>query len=93
MSNEIRYTPQCPQCGSKALEEVLVHVTQTTAFEQVICEGGITEPVYQNSSTEGGEVDRYQCLLCGFVLKDDQGRTINNTEGLRQWLEKHRPAE
>lgn len=89
MSEEIQFMFKCPQCGCPIFEEILVNVTQSTAFERVNCDDDVTEPDFQNTSTDGGEIDRYQCQRCGFVLKDHEGRTINNTQGLRQWLDEN----
>jgi rubredoxin len=92
MAEEIQFTFKCPQCGCATFEEILVNVTQSTAFERVNCDEDITEPDYQNTSTDGGEIDRYQCQRCGFILKDEQGQTIAATEGLRQWLDRNGQA-
>ena len=74
MADEIQFTFKCPQCGCATFEEILVNVTQSTAFERVNCDDDITEPDYQNTSTDGGEIGRYQCQRCGFILKDEQGQ-------------------
>ncbi len=89
MSDEFHYTFKCPKCGCPTLEEILINVTQSTTFQRVNCDAEITEPDYQNTSTEGGEVSSYQCQACGFVLKDEQGHIINDTQALRRWLEKN----
>lgn len=83
---------KCPQCSCSVCEEVLVQVTQSTTFSRLTCEGEIAEPEYQNSATEGGEIERYQCQACGFVLKNESGETINNVEGLQQWFERFKVA-
>lgn len=89
MSDELYYTFQCPKCGCATFEEILTNVTQSTAFQQVNCDEDVTEPDYQNTSTEGGEISRYQCQSCGFVLCNERGETINDPQALRQWMEKH----
>ena len=89
MSDEFHYTFKCPKCGCPTFEEILINVTQSTAFQRVNCDAEITEPDYQNTSTEGGEINRYQCQSCGFVLQNEHGDTINDTQALRQWLEKN----
>lgn len=92
MAEEIQFTFKCPQCGCPTFEEILVNVTQSTAFDRVNCDGDITEPDYQNTSTDGGEINRYQCQRCGSILKDEQGRTITSTQALRDWLDKNGQA-
>lgn len=89
MSEALHYTFHCPKCGCATFEEILTNVTQSTAFRRVSCEDGIVEPDYQNSATEGGEINRYQCQSCGFVLRTEQGNTINDPQALRQWMEKY----
>ena len=89
MSDEFRYTFKCPKCECPTFEEILINVTQSTAFQRVNCDEEITEPDYQNTSTEGGEINRFQCQSCGFVLQNEHGDTINDTQALRQWLEKN----
>ena len=74
---------KCPKCGCERLEEVLVNVTQSTAIEGVDGDGLL---VYGNSSTEGGEVDRFQCLGCGDVIKDGHGMAIVSPENLVAWI-------
>lgn len=80
---------RCAKCECRTLEEVLLHVVQSTSFEKVEREEGITEPVYLNTSTEGGELDRFQCQGCGDVLKDPQGGTIRDAGELWRWLKTH----
>lgn len=87
MSGEFNYTFNCPGCGCTTLEEILTGVTQSTAFQRVNCDENIAEPDYQNTSTEGGEINRYQCQSCGFVLCNERGQTINAPQGLSEWLE------
>ena len=84
---------KCPKCGCRRLEEVMVNVTQSTAVEGVDEDGLL---VYGNGSTEGGEIDRFQCLECGDVIKNEHGDTITSMEALAEWLTgqgKRRKAE
>ena len=74
---------QCRKCGCKRLEEVMVGVTQSTAIEGVDKDG----LVYGHSSTDGGEIDHFQCLECGEVVRDGNGLTIVSPETLMEWLE------
>jgi predicted RNA-binding Zn-ribbon protein involved in translation (DUF1610 family) len=87
MSDEFHYTFKCPKCGCPTFEEILTGVTQSTTFQRVNCDAGIAEPDYQNTSTEGGEINHYQCQSCGFVLRNERDETINDTQALGRWLE------
>ena len=60
---------RCAKCGCKRLEEVMVNVSQSTAIEGLDEDGLL---VYGNGSTEGGEIDRFQCLECGEVVRDEK---------------------
>ena len=81
------FTFKCPACGSDTFEEILVNVIQATTFKQVCVEEDETEPTYLESSTEGGDLDRYQCLNCGHVLKNPDGKKVENSNELRAWME------
>ncbi len=77
---------KCPQCGAHRLEEVMLDVT--VASQVISCgEGGDCD--YGPQSNEDGEVDRYQCLDCGWIVPD-----VNDTQQLFEWLDKtrHRQA-
>ena len=74
---------KCPKCGCRRLEEVLANVTQTTAIEGVDEDGLL---VYGNSSTEGGEIDRFQCLECNEVIRDEHGLKIVSMDALADWM-------
>lgn len=76
-------TFRCARCGCRRLEEILVNVTRTTAVEGVDGDGLL---VYGDSSTEGGEIDRFQCRGCGDVVRDGRGSDIASMEALVYWL-------
>jgi predicted nucleic-acid-binding Zn-ribbon protein len=73
---------KCSKCGSDTLEEITVNVTQSTEITGVDEDGLL---IYGNSSTEGGELDHFQCQKCGMVIKGKQG-TISTLNGLADWL-------
>ncbi len=81
MPNSLKY--KCPKCNHNQLEEVMINVVQSSTISDIDSEGYID---YELSSTEGGEVDRYQCSQCGYVLKNELGGTIDNPEELVEWL-------
>ncbi len=78
---------KCPnkrnKCTSNSVEEVMVNVVQSSTIDYIDEEGYVD---YENTSTDGGEVDRYQCCQCGYVLKDELGGTIDTPEELVEWL-------
>lgn len=56
---------KCSKCGCVVLEEVMGDVTQSSNILSVGEEG---EAEYEHSSTDGGVVDRIQCLECGLRI-------------------------
>jgi hypothetical protein len=69
----------CPECKSHRLEEVMVNVTLTSVITR-IGEGGDLD--YGLQIPEDGEIERYQCVDCGWVIPDCQ-----NSEDLFDALE------
>ena len=52
---------KCPKCGCNRLEEVMTGVTYSSVISVAV--GGAVD--YENASSDGGELDRIQCLECG----------------------------
>lgn len=77
---------KCPQCGKIVLEEVMVEVTQSSSIGIIEEEDGIIALDYDNVSCDGGEIDRYQCMDCGYILVDEEGNNINDPDALAEWL-------
>ena len=80
---------KCEKCGCEKMEEVMINVTQSSVIASV--EDGCLE--YGNISSDGGEVDRYQCVKCGEVIKDGRGMAITDPEKLEKWLKKNKIGE
>lgn len=68
----------CPKCGATGLEEILVGVVQTSPILAADCTDGLE---YDTPTYEGGEVDRYQCSHCGWVIPG-----VTDWEGLVESL-------
>jgi predicted RNA-binding Zn-ribbon protein involved in translation (DUF1610 family) len=78
---------KCPKCGKKVLEEVMVEVTQSSSISAIEDDNGVVFLDYENTSTDGGEVDRYQCMECGYILKNKKYHCdISTPEELAEWL-------
>ena len=60
---------QCPKCGDRRLEEVMRDVVYVTEIREVH-EGGDIDYVDAGAASDGGagELDRYQCRNCGWIL-------------------------
>lgn len=88
---------ECPKCECDVLEEVMRNVTQSSTITDA--EDGILD--YGNISTDGGEVDRYQCVHCGHVIHGCEDKTltlaqmqsvggvIDDPDELVSWLKEH----
>ena len=68
---------KCPKCGCDKLEEVLTNCTQSSSIASVE-DGGEAE--YEHSETEGGEIDRIQCIGCGKVIARDFSELVEKAE-------------
>jgi len=76
---------KCEACGKEILEEILKNSSVTSIIRD-IDEDGYVE--YGAITTEYGEIDRYQCAECGFVLKDEYDNNIDTVDGLIEFLKK-----
>ena len=73
---------KCPKCGCVVLEEVMTDVTQSSNILSVGKEG---EAEYGNASSDGGVIDRIQCLECGHVIADSYEKLV---EQAKKWAKK-----
>jgi hypothetical protein len=66
----------CPSCGNTHLEAVM-EGSHTTAVEGMFNSGSI-----EYGDTEShGDLDRFQCVTCGFIIKkDDEDPTSNDQQ-------------
>ena len=78
-----RYKYTCPSCKNNNIEEVLINVTQYTTIDTIDKDGDFK---YGKSLAEDGEVQNYQCSKCGYILKDENGKTIQDQSSLVEWL-------
>ena len=76
---------KCSNCGCTEIEEVMVNVIQSSTICDIDDEVECLD--YDRISSEGGEVDSYQCVRCGKVL--GEGLCINSPSDLIKWLKKH----
>ena len=77
---------KCPSCKKEDLEIIETDVIMTSLIVE-IDEGNCFE--YDLIDTGGGNVDRFQCSECGFVLKDENEKVITNEEDVVEWLRKN----
>jgi len=95
---------ECPSCKCDTIEEVMIDVTISTTIsdmhflpkgyqdwvmnDSVEVEYGLHDD--GNPTTEYGQIDRYQCINCGWVIRDENENAITNPEDLFEWLIEHK---
>jgi predicted RNA-binding Zn-ribbon protein involved in translation (DUF1610 family) len=83
---------KCPDCGGTVLAEVMLGVIQVSPIDEVYASKGCpdveVEYDVENVCSEGGEIDRFQCVECGWRIKR-AGRPITSYTGLAEWLFAH----
>ena len=90
MSKVLKF--KCPNCGETVLEEVMVNVIQSSSIGCIEeLEDGSCALDYDNTSNDDGEVSRYQCMRCGYILKNKEYHcNINTPEELVEWLKNNK---
>lgn len=73
---------KCPKCGNDTAEEVLTGVTVELGVDGIADDG---YPDY-NGTEElfDGEIDRYQCSACGYVLEG-----VTSQEDFVEYVKEH----
>ena len=79
----------CPTCGQHRLEEVMSEVTVASVVTQITIDDGVANFEYGEQSNEGGKVERFQCIECGYVLELDGVPITDGTTQLAEWFERH----
>jgi predicted RNA-binding Zn-ribbon protein involved in translation (DUF1610 family) len=79
---------KCPKCGSNRLEccEEGPYVSEVLVIDR---DGDFD----YGEISASGMVVRFQCLECGFALKDCMGENITDNEGVIDWIEENCPQE
>lgn len=75
---------KCPKCNRHRLEccEDGPYVSEVLVIDK---EGDFD----YGEISASGEVVRFQCLGCGFTLKDSSGENITDNEEVVEWIEEH----
>ena len=77
----------CPKCGENRLtsiEEVLTSYPITN-----IPEDGDLDYDYKNNETYDSTVLCYECIECGYILKNEGGSTIIDCIEVPEWVKKN----
>ena len=73
----------CPKCKNETFEEVSVDVT--LSFRIKNAEDGLDYD--EQTSADGGHVDRIQCESCGHIILAEDGNPVDVLEELAPALE------
>jgi len=77
---------KCPSCKKEDLEVVETDVVMTSLIVEIDEESCFE---YDLIDTGGGNVERFQCLECGYILKDENEQVVTTEEDVVEWLKKN----
>lgn len=77
---------KCPKCKREDLEIIETDVIMTSLIVDIDEENCF---MYDLIDSGGGQVDRFQCSECGYVLKDDAEQVITTEEEVVEWVRKN----
>jgi len=77
---------KCPSCKREDLEIVEKDITMSSLIVEIDEEGHFE---YDMIDTGGGFVLRFQCLECGYLLKNEDEQVITTEEEVVKWLRKN----
>jgi len=85
---------KCPKCGGNKLEEVMVNVVVVSELKEIVLEKDVITVFHGEQTNEDGEVDRYQCVNCGyaleFVVEEEELWPVMDLEDLAKWFEQNK---
>jgi len=81
----------CPKCGKNELGSI-EQVIRTYPITK-ISENGDLEYDTDRVIAGDGEVLAYQCINCGFELKNEMGNPIGDCVKVPEWCKKNCPQE
>ena len=77
---------KCPNCDSEQLESIETNVVLSSEIATLNEDGDFD---YESPLMDGGEIDRFQCFKCGYVLRDSDGKNLTNNEEVVEWVKKN----
>jgi predicted RNA-binding Zn-ribbon protein involved in translation (DUF1610 family) len=75
----------CPDCDENVLECVEIYATVSYDITHLDEDGDFD---YGPTNIEDGEINRFQCVNCGYILKDNNSVLTSNDEVIA-WLRKN----
>ncbi len=87
---EVKFT--CPRCGKNELGSV-EQVLMTYPIKRIPIDGDLDYDT-DNPTAGDGQVVAYQCMNCGYELKDtENGQQIEDCSKVPEWVAKNCPQE
>jgi rubredoxin len=82
---------ECPDCKHDYLEEIQVDMVLASRMTDIHIGDSFAEAEYSNDvDWYGGVVDRYQCVSCAYIVRDEQDEQITDMGALAEWLQAHK---
>ncbi len=79
----------CPKCNHHELSSV-EQVIMTYPIT-LIPDDGDLDYDYDNPTAGDSQILSFQCLYCGYELKDEQGNSIVEQKDVIEWIKKNTP--
>ncbi|MCK9279140.1 MAG: hypothetical protein M0P71_00730 [Melioribacteraceae bacterium] len=73
----------CPECQCDIVEEVTEHVTVSYPIIQININEEDVEADYDDAINEGGELSRFQCSNCGFIIEASNLEELSKSEYMK----------
>ncbi len=86
---ELKFT--CPKCNYHELGSVEQAILTYPITR--IPDNGLMDYDQDNPKTGDSHILSYQCLSCGYELKDKQGNTIVECSEVVEWIKNNTPAK
>lgn len=74
----------CPECGKNKLE-CCMNGSHTCSITEIDEDGDFEYGEYESSA----DVDRFQCLYCGYILTEENEDKITDNIDVAEWCKKN----
>jgi rubredoxin len=79
----------CPNCKGNRLEFIETDSIVSTAITRLDVEGDFD---YGTPCVDDSYLDRFQCIVCGYILRDENGDKITDNLDVVKWIKEHKKA-
>lgn len=86
--NGMKINFTCVHCSDHRIEEIMCDVTTATPITDIF-DNGEAEYDLSKQSVDGGVVDRFQCMGCGYIIENVKGdgtAPVTEYSALFTWL-------